>query len=430
MTRFYSLLLAWCCIAVIGCGAANEAPSNSSSLVQPQAVVAEALPLLSISTNSGADVTSKEIYEAGRYTLTSENGQLILDSTLEIRGRGNSTWLMPKKPYRLKLTNSTSLLSMPANRDWALLANYADKTLMRNDVAFELSRLMGMEYTTRSTYVELQLNGAYRGVYQLVEHIRVGADRVNIPELKVGDTGPGVISGGYLIEIDYRRGEAFCFDSERGSTMTFCLKNPDKLLEPGWQTQRGYIKEYIDQTEQAIFSSQFADPVAGYAAYLDVDSAISYYLINEVFKNVDGNLRLSTFLYKKRDGKLTFGPVWDFDIAIGNVNYGNADLTDGWHIRSAPWFTRMFADPVFEGKVKARWAQLKASGDLDSLFSYIDRRAQWLSKVQVKNFQTWDILDIYVWPNRVVTGSYDLEVVEMKDWLHKRIAWMDRQLSQ
>ena len=430
MTRFYSLLLAWCCIAVIGCGAANEAPSNSSSSVQPQAVVAEALPLLSISTNSGADVTSKEIYEAGRYTLTSENGQLILDSTLEIRGRGNSTWLMPKKPYRLKLTNSTSLLSMPANRDWALLANYADKTLMRNDVAFELSRLMGMEYTTRSTYVELQLNGAYRGVYQLVEHIRVGADRVNIPELKVGDTGPGVISGGYLIEIDYRRGEAFCFDSERGSTMTFCLKNPDKLLEPGWEAQRGYIKEYIDQTEQAIFSSQFADPVAGYAAYLDVDSAISYYLINEVFKNVDGNLRLSTFLYKKRDGKLTFGPVWDFDIAIGNVNYGNADLTDGWHIRSAPWFTRMFADPVFEGKVKARWAQLKASGDLDSLFSYIDRRAQWLSKVQVKNFQTWDILDIYVWPNRVVTGSYDLEVVEMKDWLHKRIAWMDRQLSQ
>jgi hypothetical protein len=287
-----------------------------------------------------------------------------------------------------------------------------------------------MEYTPRTTYVELQLNGAYRGVYQLVEHIRVGADRVNIPELKVGDTGPGVISGGYLIEVDSRRGEAFCFDSERGSAMTFCLQNPDKLLEPGWEAQRDYIKEYIDQTEQAIFSSQFADPVAGYAAYLDVDSAISYYLINEVFKNVDGNLRLSTFLYKKRDGKLTFGPVWDFDIAIGNVNYGNADLTDGWHIRSAPWFTRMFADPVFEGKVKARWAQLKANGDLDSLFTYIDRRALLLSKVQVKNFQTWDILDIYVWPNRVVTGSYDLEVVEMKDWLHKRIAWMDRQLSQ
>lgn len=430
MTRFYSLLLAWCCIAVIGCGAANEAPSSSSLSVQPQAVVAEALPLLSISTNSGADVTSKEIYEAGRYTLTSENGQLILDSTLEIRGRGNSTWLMPKKPYRLKLTNSTSLLSMPANRDWALLANYADKTLMRNDVAFELSRLMGMEYTTRSTNVELQLNGDYRGVYQLVEHIRVGADRVNIPELKVGDTSPGVISGGYLIEIDSRRGEAFCFDSEQGSAMTFCLKNPDKLLEPGWEAQRDYIKEYIDQTEQAIFSSQFADPVVGYAAYLDVDSAISYYLINEVFKNVDGNLRLSTFLYKKRDGKLTFGPVWDFDIAIGNVNFDNADLTDGWHIRSAPWFTRMFEDPVFEGKVKARWAQLKASGDLDSLFAYIDRRAHWLSKVQVKNFQTWDILGVYVWPNRVVTGSYDLEVVEMKDWLHERIAWMDGQLTQ
>ncbi|MDP1767406.1 MAG: CotH kinase family protein [Nitrospirota bacterium] len=427
MTRFYVSIVVWCLVAVIGCGASNEAPSTSSPSVQ--AAVAEALPMLSISTNRGVEITSREVYEAGRYTLTSENGQLLMDSTLEIRGRGHSTWdLMPKKPYRLKLTSSTSLLSMPANRHWVLLANYSDKTLMRNDIAFELSRRMGMEYTPRSTYVELQLNGAYRGIYQLVEHVRVGPNRVNIPELNVGDTGPDVISGGYLIEIDSRRGEDFCIESA-SSAMTFCLSNPDKLLEPGWGAQRAYIEGYIAQTEQAIFSGQFADPGAGYAAYLDVDSAITYYLINEVFKNVDGNLRLSTFLYKKRDGKLTFGPVWDFDLAIGNVNYGHADLTDGWHIRSAPWFRRMFEDPVFEGKVKVRWAQLKANGDLDSLFTFADRRAQWLSKVQVRNFQTWDILGIYVWPNRVVTGAYDREVVAMKDWLRERIAWMDAQLS-
>jgi CotH kinase protein len=181
--------------------------------------------------------------------------------------------------------------------------------------------------------------------------------------------------------------------------------------------------------EDAIFGAQFTDPATGYAAYLDVDSAINYYLINEVFKNVDGNLRLSTFLFKKRDGKLTFGPVWDFDLAIGNVNYDGADQTAGWHIRPTPWFTRLFQDPAFAQKVRTRWAQLKSEGKLDAVFSHIDMQAQYLQGAQARNFSRWNILNIYVWPNRVVTGSYAGEVNAMKDWLRARIAWMDTQLA-
>src|SRR5690606_39010272 len=113
----------------------------------------------------------------------------------------------------------------------------------------------------------------------------------------------------------------------------FCLSNPETLLEPAWARQREYIESYVRRIDTVLLGPQFADPVSGYAALIDVESALSYYFVNELFRNVDGNLRLSTFLYKKRGGKLFFGPVWDFDLAIGNANYGDADRVEGWHIR-------------------------------------------------------------------------------------------------
>lgn len=114
---------------------------------------------------------------------------------------------------------------------------------------------------------------------------------MNIPELKKSDTAADLITGGYLIEVDERRGEAFCFDSVK-TEMVFCLKNPETLLEPGWELQKQYIVNYIHQTDDAIFGDQFKDPDVGYAAFIDVDSAIQYYLINELYYNLDGNRTL------------------------------------------------------------------------------------------------------------------------------------------
>jgi hypothetical protein len=386
------------------------------------------LPTMTINTADAQQITSKEVYLTGTYKIPDLNGDILHEGDLEIKGRGNSTWSMPKKPYKLKLADSTALMGMPGNKHWVLLANYSDKTLLRNETAFELSRLLAMEYTPRSVFVELYLNGAYRGVYQFTEHVRIGKDRVNIPELKVTDTSEDKITGGYLIEVDARRGENFCFDSTK-TPMVFCLSNPETLLETGWEQHRQYIVNYINQTDEAIFGEQFTDPDTGYAAYIDVDSAIQYYLINELFKNVDGGLWASTFLFKKRGGKLFFGPIWDFDIAIGNVNYNNADTTDGWYIRNAPWFSRMFEDPAFEQKVRARWAQMKADGTLTALLQHIDTQAAFLNDAQANNFEKWPILSIYVWPNRVVTGSYEGEINTMKEWLSERIIWMDAHFS-
>jgi hypothetical protein len=418
-------------LLVIGCSAGDTPPSKTASQSNPPSATAEALPLLSITTDSGADVTSKEVYVPARYVLKDASRTVLIEGGTEIRGRGNSTWDLPKKPYHLKLTTSSSLLDMPANRHWVLLANYADKTLLRNELAFQLSRSMGMEYTPRSKAVEVELNGVYQGVYQLTEHIRIAPNRVNIPELKVGDTN---ITGGYLIEIDGRRGEVFCWNSPR-SGMPFCFKNPETLLDAGWEAHRAYIEQYLTQTEEAIFSSNFADPVTGYAAYLDVDSVIQYFLVNELAKTVDGALDRSafpsTFLYKKRDGKLFFGPAWDFDIAFGNVPQAWGALDpEGWYIREASWFTRLFQDPAFAARVTAKWNEWKANGYQQELLRYFDTQAVYLNRVQVQNFERWDILSIQVWPfPTLVTGSYQGEVTAVKAWLRARMTWMDAQFN-
>jgi len=411
-------------VSAVATGCGTDPASPAPVVTPPSATVAEALPSMVVSTANLAPITSREVYVPATYRITDVAGTVMSEGALDIRGRGNTTWGMPKKPYRLRLAAGTALMGMPASRHWVLLANYSDKTLVRNDVTFELSRLVGMEWTPRAQFVELTLNGAYEGIYQLVEHVRIAPDRVNIPELRASDTTASTITGGYLMEVDERRGEDFCFNSAR-TTMIFCLSNPESLNDPAWAKQRAYITSYIRQVDDAIFGPQFADPQLGYAAYIDVESAIGYYLVNELFKNVDGNLRLSTYLYKKRDGKLFFGPVWDFDLALGNVNYNGADNPEGWHTRTAQWFTRLFQDPAFAARVKARWNELRANGSLDKVDRHIAARQQYLGKVQRRNFERWPILNTWVWPNRVVTGSWDGEYNAMAFWLFTRRRWMD-----
>src|SRR5690606_30616038 len=156
-----------------------------------------------LNTENAAEVVSKENYINATMTLT-EPGEAPFEAELEVRGRGNSTWDWDKKPYRLKLKDSSKLLDLPKSKHWVLLANYADKTLIRNDIAFMFSDSIGMAYTTRSRHIEVHVNGSYEGVYQLVEHIRLDNDRVDIAEMEPTDTEGEALTGGYLIEIDFR----------------------------------------------------------------------------------------------------------------------------------------------------------------------------------------------------------------------------------
>jgi hypothetical protein len=421
-------------VGLAGCRAdpstAVQTPTAPTTPTPPTTVVVPAsrLPLLRITTSNNAPITSRDVYLSATYRLTDTSGATLNEGTTEIRGRGNSTWDMPKKPYRLRLTTSTPLMGMPTNRHWVLLANFSDKTLMRNDFAFELSRIMGFEWTPRSQTVDVELNGRYDGVYQLVEHVRIGSDRVNIPELRVTDTTASAITGGYLIEIDERSSEAYCPRAGR-TGMVFCLNNPETLNDAAWVRQRNYITNYLFRVDTAIFGPNFASPTAGYAAFIDVKSMIDYFILQELAKNVDGNLRLSTYLYKKRDGKLFFGPMWDFDISFGNANYFGGDVPEGWLVRTAPWFTRLWQDPAFVAAVRARWSVLKAEGFVQRYGSFIQNRRTYLSTVQERNFTRWPILNQWVWPNRGVFGSYRAEVSEFDTWVFNRFRWMDSQLG-
>lgn len=381
------------------------------------------LPVLKILTDNLAPIVSKDSYIAGQMTLESNVvGTPAVVGGLQIRGRGNSTWGMPKKPYRVKLTDKQSLLGMPSSKDWVLLANYSDKTLMRNWLAMQLGTDLGLAWSPRSQFVEVHVNNQYQGVYLLMENIKVASNRVNIDELAAADVAADKITGGYLLEVDFRQdGHTMFTDIDE---LPIVFQSPE---EPA-AAQEAYIKGYIDEFESVLHSGNFADPATGYAAYIDVDSFARWFIVNELFRNVDARMWSSCWMYKPRGGKLFMGPLWDFDISAGNIDYNDAFKTAGWWIHDGPWFERLFQDPAFTARVRQIWNEMKTD-ELPAMLGSIPPRALALQQSQLNNFERWPILETYVWPNNRIPGSFAGEVEYLSTWLTARAAWMDTQFN-
>src|SRR5690606_9779355 len=205
-------------------------------------------------------------------------------------GRGNTTWGLPKKPYRLKLNEAAPMLGMPAERDWNLLANYIDKSMVRNKLAMNLGDQFGLTYSPHSTFVELYFNDEYQGVYQVFEHVEPGANRVNVEELdKDEDTDPSTFGGGYLMEVDHRLDEDVCWQTNLG--VPLCFKDPEYEVEgindpehPSY-AQFNYITTYLNAAEASMSAADNS-----YTNYFDVDSAVNFYLIQELMKNNDAQI--------------------------------------------------------------------------------------------------------------------------------------------
>lgn len=404
-----------------------------SAAARAQAItpVDTGLPVVRVTTAGAAPITSKDTYLSGTLKIIDGTrvvyGAGLYDGATQIRGRGNSTWLMPKKPFRLRLPVAAPILDMPADRDWVLLANYTDKSLIRTDVAFELSRRLGLTWTPRMRHVELFVNDEYLGSYLLGEHVKVATDRVNITPIGTSDNLAPELTGGYFIEVDQLANlEPGDFYVVTASGILFNLKEPSgsRITDQ----QKAYITTYLQDVERTLMRDDFADPAIGYAAYLDVDTFINWYLVNELVKNVDAPFVSSVYLYKDRGQKLKMGPAWDFDLAAGNVDFSRARDPRGWRIRDqALWFNRLFQDPAFAKKVRQRWNSIKRS-QLDTLPAYIDQLAATLSTSHQENFRRWSMTQ-YDWPNAVVAGSYAGELRYLKNWLAQRIAWMDRRIN-
>lgn len=375
------------------------------------------IPVLYLVTNDGRNITSRSNWKDGYYSLGGHSG------ALQVSGRGNSTWRMPKKPYSLNLYSEAGLLDMPPHSRWVLLANYADKTLLRNDIAFHIDDVIdGPVWTPRSRQVVLIKNGHFQGVYQMVEQIRISPDRIDIPD--INDT-EDPDDGGYILEVDERRKREWQFDTSREVPVN--IRRPAEIDELDFE----HIQPHIQHVEDILYSSTFADPDAGYRRYLDIDAYIQWYLVNEIGKNRDAQFYSSIFMYyNPEDGLIYRGPGWDYDQAFGNTGRQHADNTilghpHGFQVKPGPWTARLFQDPYFVKRLQQTWSELLPR--LQNVPDYIDQRAAYLESAQRLNFQTWDILDTWVWPNRVVTGSYAGEIEYIKTWFSERIAWLDAQ---
>ncbi len=384
------------------------------------------IPTIRIMTDNNAQITSKEDYIKARITINDPDKLYstsdVIDAVTEIRGRGNSTWTMPKKPYKLKLDKKAALLGMSTDKEWALLANYSDKTLMRSYIIFELSRMLNMAWTPKSRPVELYVNNTYQGAYMLTEQVKVSNERVNISVVGSGDNAGEAVTGGYFLEIDERH-DGIYFNTTRGLPIVF--KEPK---EPTAQ-QLNYVNQYFNQAETVLYSSAFTNSTGGYETYIDVQSFIANYIIQELSKNIDGNMRLSCFFSKDRNGKIKFSNVWDFDLALGNADYFDSSIGNGpsgFSIKGARWYERLFQDPAFVAKLKSEWARIYPQ--LYQLEVVSRDYAEQISSARMHNFQTWPILGKYVWPNVVWPATYKGEVDYMINFLNERSRWLNQQI--
>ena len=406
------------------------------------------VPVIRITTQNGAQILDKKNYIKGTVVIEDPAGmywdtpRVELHMTKDkhgIRGRGNTTWDMPKKPYKLKFDEKVSIFGLGEDKEWVLLANYADKTLLRNVVAMKLSEIVGMPWTPAMLPVEVYLNGEYLGCYTFSEHKKVSEHRVNLNIVDESANSGVEITGDYYMEIEQNQDETTCFYTEVcGIPMMF--SDPEVPTD----AQLQYVKGYFKEAETALRSSNFKDPETGWQKYIDIETFAKAYLVNELVKNIDGNMRKSSFITKKRNDKFQMYHLWDYDLALGNCDYlddefGATDGPEGWFIkdytwaRYSPvgkhhqWFTILTKDPAFCKRVKEIWNENHAQ--LSNIPTFIDEMAKYIDDAQERNFKKWNILYIDVWPNVFASGSYNEHVEYLKDYYTTRFNWLNSRFN-
>lgn len=366
------------------------------------------LPIIYIATDGGSAIESKEDYIEGIVSLDGGRYNQNLSATdMKIRGRGNSTWGHPKKPFQMKLDEKMGFLGMPSDKKWLFLAEYSDKTMLRNTIAFEMGHISSLDWTPKSTFTEVYINNEYNGTYNITQKVEESDNRVAL-----GDTG-------YLLEIDQL--SRLDPDDVYFYTDSFLIniKEPDLELD---STEYNFVKNLINNFESNLNGAQFQDPVTGYARYIDIDNFIDWYLISEITKNVDSKFFSSIFLNVIPGEKIKMGPLWDFDLSFGNVDYADSRYSEGFWVKDHVWYTRLFEDPEFVNKVRERFSYFKDNQNY--ILDKIDQHATKLKWAQQENDNKWQTIGIYVWPNPVVLNSYDEEVAHLKNWYVDRMSWL------
>ena len=438
------------------------------------------LPIVFIDTKCGED-TIKVIHKDYRVsarmkiiankeginygdTIAHAEQTIDYEGWIAIRYRGNSSFdLSNKKPFSIKTmkTNNpegqnlkTEIMGMPKDHDWVMMAPYADRSMIRDVLMFQLARPF-LDYTPKAKYCELILDGTYYGVYIMAERPRKGKNRLNLDD--PGDSGDE-LTGGYHLQID--RQKPYAYNSKYPALdqygnpyssyyrIYFQHEHPEYLeMMPEHPEQLAYIHNQINLMEDALKSDDHAEQDRNYRKYIDIISFIDYELSEEFSGNIDG-YRQSTHLYKRRDSvdprfKLT---IWDFNIAFGNVDFDEGWRNDIWHYQNTYvranqalykrpfWWATLMNDPEYVKLLKERWALYRQTTysnqhineTIDSLTFLLN-----VENARIRNYEAFPIWGKYVWPvpNYDTVNTWEKEIQFLKTWIQERIDWMDKELE-
>ena len=411
------------------------------------------LPVLYLDTEVETNQITRDNYVKGSLKIISEEyGNFSYEFKKEkegIKGRGNSSWGMPKKGYNIKFDKKQVLFNLPESKKWCIVANYSDKSLLRNKFSSVIgTKIFNSEWNPTFINVDVVMNGEYQGNYTFCEKNTIGSGRIDIQDISDlgkskfsdinGDGQKDLNDGGFVLEIDARHDADFWFDTTKG--VPFTLKDPDEV---SLEIQE-HIKGIVQSAEDVLYSNIFSDSENGWRKYIDETSVIDWYLANEFAKNVDAPFYLSLYMtYSPSDTKLHLGPNWDFDIGFGNADYTNdgnttsCEIPDGWYIKIARigtyenWIIRMFQDSTFVEKVKERWNNKKLEL-FYHLYTDINNLSENMKISAEYNFIKWQILGSYVWPNAAGyenRTNYKSEVDYLLDWCNKRFQWLDTAIN-
>lgn len=424
--------------------------SSVASFSQPTNYTNFNLPLLIINTN-GQTIVDEPRIVADMGLVFNGPGAInsISDSWNEYNGkisieiRGETSQGFRKKSYTIELqnedgtNNNVSILGLPKENDFVLYGPYSDKTMIKNVLSYELFRRTG-RWAPRTRYVEMMLNGEYRGVYVFTEKLKRDENRVDIDKLTGKDISPIEISGGYIL----RRDKTEKSDDEEWWTSPVDQPENERMwyeyFDPKYKdltaAQADYIKDWMQEFDEMMSSGAFNDPETGYRKYIRTKSFIDMMFLNEMSKGID-NYMFSTYFFKENDedgGQLNAGPPWDYNVGYGNVNYGedwDAAEPYGWGYPQwsrTYWFERLMEDEGYRNQVYCRWTTFRESIYSDeNIMGIIDSCTTVLGDAVDRNYEKFPILGKYFWPAKYWPDTYEEEVDELKNWLIDRLEWMD-----
>ncbi len=447
LARNCSLLSILILSIAIGC---DQSPNYDSYEKLLSSFTGSDLPILVINTH-GKDIPDEPKILAQLKAFTNGIGSVDalnqqspdLQSSIGIEVRGYTSQVFPKKQYNIEFRNADGsdrdlpFLGLPSEADWVLSAPFTDKSLIRNHLAYALARSMG-RYAPRTRFVEIFVVGNndqavglqhYRGVYVLIEKIERGEDRVDIEKMSFLNNALPEIAGGYLLELTQKeriKTDEVSVDPELAGA--FVVKYPKS--RDVTDAQADWIFDYIQNFEDALDEIDDQQPDCHYQDYADIESFADYFLLNGLLRNYDV-FTASTFVFKKRYGKLEMGPAWDYDRAIGDVEYDGQWSPQGWLLTERGWAKPLLTDSDFLRLYRQRWRELRQNElSLDSILSTIDEAVAVLGDAPQRNFEKWDILGKYVKANRKpYAESFEEEINKMKDWLGVRMLWMDENID-